>query len=277
MKPKIFTCVFTILLFSFALFIADSYSQGVHKIQVQNKSAVEANDFHGEMSPNTVGLPGKAATASSKENSSGNKAFPDNVYSPPANKFYWPASSNITPIPADGGKMTVMTEPDKINTAKSYLTRDSLPIATAFMPVKNDLKSSGSNAGQFSAKNLDPVNPIVLTSLQVYVDNPTNPVSISGWSPAGTLVSGIPPSVTLLPGQTITFPFSYTNPGFYVSSHFFAAYVSEPADTFEFTDAMIQSSLIPTLTQWGLIILAIGLIAVGSVYIYKRRARASAI
>lgn len=267
MEPKLLLRLLIAVLF-FCGYTSVQAANQLHAVQVKNESAVDANDFHAEASSGQ-----KIATASAKD-ASGDKVFPDKVLDPPGTSWDWPASSNLKAIPP-GGTMTVLSEPGKVNTATSYFTRDGVKIATSCLDVKVRLESSSSNSGTFSITNKE-AEPVVCTSVQLYTDDPVNPLSFLGWSPTGNLVAGIPPVVTLAPGQTVSYPFTYTTPAFYVSSHFFAAFASEPLNTYEFTDSYQQAVIIPTLTQWGLIILGFALLAAGSVYLYKRKRTAIA-
>jgi hypothetical protein len=188
---------------------------GGFKKTFKNNDVVTATDFHAEFGGNLV------RTASSAN-------FPDQTFNPPVHSFDVNLTTNISPnnkmilnYVADG---SVHGAPD------SHFTPDA--IRTVSISTTQQINFTSLLAGFVTFSNTDFNQPLILTGVEVRVDNTGDPFAIGGFTPNGALVPGIPSSFTLAPGETTAFNFTSTVPFAAVSMSDLAALSSAPDDTY---------------------------------------------
>jgi len=239
--------------------------------EFKNTSGQPANDFHlqvlGAGSIVSANCPGFGA------NSTKTFPVPANQQAEQVKNVSWPASENVTPIAANGSVIITYNATSGLanfDLGDCYFTKDGVKVTTKAIDVNAGLKNNGANSGEVEFSNYDPLQSIVLTNIVVHVDNSVDPVSTGPYSPTGTLVGGIPSTITLAPGASQTYPFTFTNGAYFVSTHYTSALVSDPTDLFDESSSSEQVQSIPTLPQWGLILLA-GLLLGGGILFMKTK------
>ncbi len=242
--------------------------------EFKNTSGDVANDFHLQVfnggSILSATCPGFGTNST--------KTFADPRTVPPGietKNVSWPKSENVTPIPAGGTVKITFTSTSGLtlfDNGDCTFTKDGIDVGTKAISADADLKNNGANSGEVEFSNYDPLQSIVLTNIVVHVDNSVDPVSSGPYSPNGSLVGGIPSTITLAPGASQTYPFTFTNGAYFVSTHYTSALVSDPADLFDESSSSEQVQSIPTLPQWGLILFA-GLLLGGGLLFMKTKLR----
>ncbi|MFH2054683.1 MAG: hypothetical protein ABIJ61_01880, partial [bacterium] len=251
------------------MFLVVSDAQAAVKCRwFKNTSAVSANDFHADKGSGA----GKIKTASATNEGTGNSAFPDRVFADPGvDSFDWDDTDNTEPIPA-GGYMKVCSEPNSINTATSYFTKDGVQIATSGYSSKPRALST-----KVGFKNDAHSVGIVVFPGDLFINNTGDPDDF-GFVPDGISVTGLPTSFTLNPGQEIFFDVAGIDPGLPIYYYGETAPASEPTDVYPQLDVfLVSADAIPTLSEWAMIIFAVVILGmITYVVIRKRRNIASA-
>ncbi len=228
----------------------------------KNTSAVAANDFH------LVTFNGKGVK---NANCPGFGAQSDKAFNPPEQTVDWASGDNVTPIPADGSiEITMEGAPLTEFSDDSYFTLNGVEVGTKMVACAANFDNTGALTGAITFSNYGN-EAIVLSSVIVHVDNNNNPISSGpAYSPTGSVVPGIPATINLGPGASQSFPYTFANAALFVSTQYNSALASDPGDLFDEQSSAIQSVSIPTLTQWGLIILA-GLLLIVGVFFLRQR------
>ena len=232
----------------------------------KNKSAVAANDFHFKKGNK------KIKTASAKKvGPPDEKAFPDKAFDPPVDEFDWTTAENLKEIPAEG-KMKVTSTGTWAHTKDSYFTRDGVKLETKCVRTTVSINPTGNGLqGTVSFGNDTLTESVILGSVEVRVDNTADPDQVGEFIPDGTLVGGIPSSFTLNPGETRSFPYTATDASLAISISDYVALASAPDDQYWELTAERPPAIIPTLTEWGMIIFGVVLLGFITWVFLKRR------
>ncbi len=236
-------------------------------ITLKNNGASSANDVH-----ITAGSNYKFKTAHAPGFNPADKAPVGGSHT-----MDWPSSSNVIPIPA-GGSIAINVEYNSLldgapDIDSCWLTLDGTALTTGVSYVTVKAFSLSSNTGNVIFTNEDLVHPWVISNCQLFVDNQIDPLIGNNFNPSGTSVA-IPTTFIIPPGGSQSFPYTFSNPLFFVATRYQSHSLDNPNDIFEGAISSPQTengSVIPTLTHWGVIILGFILLAGGVVFFKRRR------
>jgi len=211
----------------------------------KNTSAVSANDFFCAVD-GTI----DNASAYKTDPPPREQAFLDTVFDPPTKKdFKWTSSQLVNEIPMDG-KMEVNVSGDSPSLAPGgcHFTRNGSQLDTKVVILEPKIVPKGDDCrgGSVEFGNAFYSETILLTGVEVRVDNTGDPEEIGPYIPDGTLVPGIPSSFSLAPGETLSFPYTATNLSLAISVSDTVALASSPDDGFyQLTAAYIAGLMVP--------------------------------
>lgn len=243
-------------------------------ITIKNNSAVAANDFHLKVK---VPLPGMGGTPIIKKvvfvpGAAGqNGAFKDSVFSTPyPSSADWGVAENNFAIPPGQG-FRIQLWGNGYDKDSTYLTRNGTPISTNGLKVRMEINKSGGGGGAMKIVNEDG-SGILLQNLELHINNTNFPFDSVNYSPTGSLVSGIPVSMMINPGDSVEYQYTGNLPGNWITLHFLAARTSVPGEYFEMGAAAndVVQTTIPTLSQWGLMALSILILSIGIFFVKNK-------
>jgi len=208
----------------------------------KNTSAVAANDFHGKVLGSGDGSIDNASAYLKKHPPPNEQAFPDKVFDPPVKEFDWTADECLKKIPKDSTMEVNVsgTRPELESAGASgcYFTLNGTRLATESVANEKKIVPGGGHygrdcgGGSVEFCNAFYSETLLLTGVEVRVDNTGDPGEIGPYIPDGTLVPGIPSSFSLASGETLSFPYMATNPLLAVSMSDTAALASLPDDCY---------------------------------------------
>ncbi len=246
-------------------------------ITIKNTSGDSANDFHLKVK---VPLPGMGGTPIIKKvvfvpGAAGQTgAFKDSVFAQPyPSSCDWGAAENNFMVPP-GQAIRIQLWGNGYKKDSTYLTRNGIPLSTNGLKVRLEINKNGGGGGGGTMKMVnEDGSGILLQNLELHINNSNFPFDSVNYSPTGTLVPGIPASLMVNPGDSIVYSYSGNLPGNWITLHCWAARTSSPGDYFEMGAAAndIVLATIPTLSQWGLITLAILMLSIGLFYVKNKQ------
>ena len=253
------------------IFIASSYTSGANECYsktFRNNDVVDANDFNAvALYPKSPGHPGQPIKSAAAKDVNGVKAFDDQAFGTAVNSFYWTPAQCQKVIKPDK-TMTVSTTGGPIDGNNSYFTHRGVKIQTCQVPMDTEIRPENGSSGIIEFRNIFGAATITLSSVEVRINN----TAVPGlwYTPDGSLVSGIPSSFSLSAGETKTFPYTGSDPSKAISISKNVALASDPSVQYPELMAQIPASIVPTVSEWGLIIMGLLLLTVGAVVIWRR-------
>jgi len=245
-------------------------------ITIKNTSAVDsADDFHLRVK---VPLPGMGGIPVIKKvkfipGAAGQVgAFKDTVFSQPhPSAADWAGADNNFKL-GPGQAMRVQVWGNGVHKDSTYLTKGGVPISTNGLKVRMEINKTGGGAGTGTMKIVNEEGAgIILQNLTLHINNTNIPFDSVNYSPNGTIVPGIPFSTFINPGDSISYSYLGNLVGNWISLHFIAATTAAPGDYYEMGAIAneVNQAAIPTLPQWGLILLAILLLVTGVFFLRR--------
>jgi hypothetical protein len=285
MKPK---NQLSVILIIFTLFSASKLMAQVPQIfgfnpkdaqliTIKNNSGDSANDFHLQVKvplPGMGGIPVIKKVVFVPGAAGQNGAFRDTLFPPgstPSGCDWGAAENNFMVPPGQGFRIQLWG--NGYNKDSTYLTRNGTPLSTNGLKFRMEInKNTGGGNGNMKMVNEDNAG-IVLQNVIMHINNSNFPFDSVNYSPTGTVVPGIPLSMLINPGDSVMYPYTGSLAGNWLTMHMIAAKVTSPGDYFEMGAAAFEENqaAIPTLTEWGLIVLAVLTLSFGIFYIVKMR------
>lgn len=245
-------------------------------ITIKNTSASDsADDFHLRVKVPLPGLGGIPVIKKVKFIPGGPGqvgAFKDTVFSQPhPTAADWAGVDNNFKL-GPGEAMRVQVWGNGVQKDSTYLTKGGVPISTNNLRVRMEINKTGGGAGSGTMKivNEEGVG-IILQNVTLHINNTNIPFDSVTYSPNGTLVPAIPFSMFINPGDSVTYSYLGNLVGNWITLHFFAATTTAPGEYYEMGAAAneVNTAAIPTLPQWGLILLSILLLITGVFFIRR--------
>jgi len=164
---------------------------------------------------------------------------------------------------------------------KSYFTKDGAKKATKCVRAMVDVGAAPApKTVRVSFTNDVYSETLQLTAVEVRVDNSDDPFAFDGnddpdpFIPDGTIASGVPSSLSLTPGETKSYDVSVQDLMKAVSVTNSAAVESDSGNSFTQLTATIVGAtalVVPTLSEWGVIVTCLLLVTWGIVILRSRR------
>ena len=248
--------------------VTNTYSATTSKT-IRNLSGVCGNDFHC--------ITYNGGTSSTITESFPTGFFIDTIFSTsPLQSFYYDTYDNTACVAPGGGNMvlnlnwTYNTGAIRIDNA-SYLTNNGAAITTLSLKISAGFIPNGANSFFLKIVNDDAVQTIRLLNADLWKDNPSNPITAAGWSPAGVAVfTG--QTYTLAPLTSLTLgPYSYLSATNYAGFHYNAFMLFNTTPLFEEASSALQNEQteaavanpVPAMGSYGLIALSILVLSAG--------------